>query len=84
MVLLDYFLKKKKTSATLAKERLQIILAHEHHSSSRPNFLGALQEDVLAVIAKYLPIDKAQVSIDLEQKKDADVLEVNITLPEKL
>ncbi len=84
MALLSYFFKKEKKSAALAKERLQIILAHEHKDGSRPNFLGAMQDDILAVIAKYIPIDKAQVSLALEQKGNYDVLEVDVTLPEKL
>lgn len=83
MALLDYFRKSKKKSANLAKERLQIIVAHQRNERSKPNYLPQMEKDILAVIRKYIEIDIDQVSVQLEQKDDSlSVLELNVTLPE--
>lgn len=83
MALLDYFRKTKKKSANLAKERLQIIVAHQRNERSKPNYLPQMEKDILEVIRKYIEIDIDQVSVQLEQKDDSlSVLELNVTLPD--
>ena len=84
--LLEYLRGDEKKSATVAKERLQIILAHERcagRNSTAPNFIPALQEELLTVIAKYIHVDRKLINVNLEKHGEYDVLEVNITLPEK-
>ncbi|EKE69121.1 cell division topological specificity factor MinE [Gallaecimonas xiamenensis] len=84
MSFLDYFRDNKKKSANLAKERLQIIVAHERNRRSGPDYLPALERDILAVIMKYVSIDPEQVSVALEHRDDElSVLELNITLPDE-
>jgi cell division topological specificity factor len=74
----------RNQSASLAKERLQVIVAHErsqrHHG---PEFLQQLQKEITAVIAKYVNIGLGDVMVDFEQKGDRSVLELNITLPDQ-
>ena len=83
MALLDYFRTPKKTTASLAKERLQIIVAHQRTQRNTPDYLPQMKKDILAVIRKYVEIDIDQVSVQLEQKDDSlSVLELNVTLPE--
>ena len=83
MSLLDYFRSQKKTSASLAKERLQIIVAHERSSRETPDYLPQLKQDILEVIRKYVDINQDQVQVQLEQNEDdLAVLELNVTLPE--
>lgn len=83
MALLDYFRTSKKKSASLAKERLQIIVAHQRSQRNTPDYLPQMKKDILEVIRKYVEIDVDQVSVQLEQKDDAlSVLELNVTLPE--
>ena len=85
MALLDYFRKSKKKSANLAKERLQIIVAHQRNERNAPNYLPQMKKDILEVIRKYVEIDVDQVSVQLEQKDDElSVLELNVTLPESV
>ena len=85
MALLDYFRKSKKKSANLAKERLQIIVAHQRNERNTPNYLPQMKKDILEVIRKYVEIDVDQVSVQLEQKDDElSVLELNVTLPESV
>ncbi|AIR67843.1 MULTISPECIES: cell division topological specificity factor MinE [Dickeya] len=83
MALLDFFLSRKKTTANIAKERLQIIVAERRRGDSEPHYLPQLKRDILEVICKYVQIDPEMVTVQLEQKgDDISVLELNVTLPE--
>jgi len=79
--LLDYF-KRKKNTASVAKERLQIIISHERNQRQTADFLPQLQRDIVDVIAKYIPIDKEQVRVQLDRSGDNSILELNIMMPE--
>lgn len=75
---------RKKDSASIAKERLQIIISHERAKQKRndPDYLPKLQQELLDVIAKYIKVDKEQVIVQLERIGDNAVLELNVTIPE--
>ncbi len=75
--------RKKQSSASIAKERLQIIVAHERGQRSQPDYLPALQQELMEVIRKYVNIDQDQVQVALENQGDCSILELNITLPER-
>ena len=63
MSLLDYFRSnKKQNTAQLAKERLQIIVAHERSSRGGPDYLPQLKQDILDVIRKYVQIDPDKIT----------------------
>ena len=85
MGLLQYFIKDepKRGSAKLAKDRLQIIVAHEHSSAATPSYLPELQREIVAVIRKYMDISSQDVTCEFTDKADDDmsVLEVNVALP---
>lgn len=84
MSLLDYFRSKRnKRSAGLAKERLQILVAHERAARDGLDYLPALQDELLAVIQKYVHVDRDAVNIELDRDGDCEVLELNVTLPER-
>ncbi len=69
-------------AASVAKERLQILLSHERADrGARSEFLPALQKEILEVVAKYLVIDQEKVMVKLERGKDISYLEVNVELP---
>jgi len=82
--LVDYLRGTEKKTASVAKERLQIILAHERagRGAATPDYMPALQEELLEVIAKYIHIDRDSFKVQLEKHGDYEVLELNITLPE--
>ena len=83
MALLDFFLSRKKPTANIAKERLQIIVAERRRGESEPNYLPDLKRDLLAVICKYVQVDPEMLSVQFEQKgDDISVLELNVTRPE--
>ena len=80
MGFLNFFLGEKKQTASVAKERLQLILAHERNGrSSSPNYLPDLQRELVAVISKYVSINPDDI---LERQDDLEVLEVKIELPD--
>ncbi|MDO5693721.1 MAG: cell division topological specificity factor MinE [Pseudomonadota bacterium] len=85
MSFLTFLLGEKKKTASVAKERLQIILAHERagHAAFAPDYLPDLQRDLIAVISKYVQIDPKDIKVNLERQDDLEVLEVKIELPEK-
>ena len=80
------FKRRKKTcTASIAKERLQIIVAHERNQDSpaqQPDFLQALQRDILEVVRKYMQIDSNQIKVAMDKEDGCDVLELNIILLE--
>ncbi len=85
MALLDYFLRNKEkpvTTASKAKERLQIIVAHERNNRNKqPDYLPQLTEDILVVLRKYIQVSDESFSIKLDNKDgDLNVLELNIEL----
>lgn len=88
MSLLKYFkyLKSGSTTsaASVAKERLQIIISHERAQRNTPDYLPQLQDEILAVIAKYIPISRDKVFVNLERIGDNAVLELNVTMPDEL
>lgn len=83
MSLLSY-LKKRTSTASVAKERLQIIISHERTQRNTPDYLPKLQEEIMAVIAKYIPVSRDKVSVNLERTGDCAVLELNVTMPDKI
>ena len=84
MSLLSFLLGEKKKTASVAKERLQIILAHERSGRGVPraDYLPQLQQELMAVIAKYVKIAPEDVKVSLERQDNFDVLELKIELPE--
>ena len=83
MGFLNFFLGEKKQTATVAKERLQLNLAHERNGrSSSPTYLPDLQRELVAVISKYVSINPDDIKVNLERQDDLEVLEVKIELPE--
>ena len=83
MSLLSFLLGERKNTAGIAKERLQIILAHERGDSGRSvNYLPALQKELIAVISKYVKVRPEEIRIQLERKENLEVLKVKIELPD--
>ena len=84
MSLISLLFGEKKKTASVAKERLQIILAHERsgRNAAEPDYLPQLQRDLVAVISKYIKINPDDIKVNLERQDNFDVLEVKIELPD--
>lgn len=89
MGLFNYLKKKKqKSSADIAKERLQIIVSHQRldrkpEKDNQPAYLAILQQEIMEVIRKHVEVNSDQIKIELSQNDDQSVLELNVTLPEQ-
>ena len=82
MKFLEYFRRAPK-SASLAKDRLSIIVAREHTGGRKtPDYLPQLQQELLAVLARYEVIDLANVTVNVERTGECEVLELNVVLPD--
>jgi len=82
MALLDFFRQNRKTgSAALAKERLQILVAHDR-AGPGPSYLPQLQRDLLKVIRKYVTVDQDAINVRVEHEGNQEILELNIVLPD--
>jgi len=85
MSLLEFFRPQKKTSANVAKERLQIIVAERRkEGAGSPTYLPQLKQDILEVLKKYVEVQEDMVEVSLEQSDgDLSVLELNVKLPDE-
>jgi cell division topological specificity factor len=71
----------RDNSAQTAKERLQILLAHERSDTARADRLPLLQRDIMEVVKRHMEIDTDSVDIKFERGEDISSLEINIELP---
>lgn len=83
MSILDYLRRKRKPTANVAKERLQIILSRQHGGRNEPDYLPALKHEIMQVVAKYVNIDPDAINVTLERDGDCEILELNVALPEE-
>jgi cell division topological specificity factor len=82
MGFLDYFLSSRRRSASVAKDRLSIIVARDGRSRGKLHYLPALKQELLQVLAKYEKIDLDQVTVNVDNNGDCEVLELNVVLNE--
>jgi len=79
--LLDFFRGENKKTASVAKERLQIIVAHQRGQRGQPDYMPMLERELLEVIRRYVEVDRDAISINLDRDADCSILELNVTLP---
>lgn len=73
---------EKKKSASVAKERLSLIIARESASGDGPDFLPQLRDELMQVISKYVKINQDDVKFNVQKQGNMEMLEVNIVLPD--
>ncbi len=83
MSLLKALFGSRQRSATVAKDRLQLIIARERSGGAPSEWLPRLQRDIIEVIGRYVTVDPAAVKVEMERGDNIDVLEINIALPEQ-
>jgi len=74
----------RRGSAPVARERLQILLAHERVARGQPDLLGVLREEILAVISRHISFEPDKVQIKMDRGKSVSTLEVDIEIPNTL
>lgn len=83
MGLFAFLRRRPKNTASLATERLRIIVAQERAQGGRPDYLPLLRRELLEVIRKYVNIDPDAIEINVEHDGNQDVLELSVALPER-
>ncbi|MGJ5175864.1 cell division topological specificity factor MinE [Bradyrhizobium oligotrophicum] len=73
--------KGRTASAPVARERLQILLAHERSLRGQPDLLLQLREEILAVVSRHVVLDPDKVIVRMDRGKHVSTLEVDIELP---
>lgn len=81
MSILDLF--KRRTSAPVARERLQLLLAYERQSRGQPDLVSILREEIMAVIAKHVQIDQDYLQVSMDRGATMSTLEIDIQIPNK-
>jgi cell division topological specificity factor len=77
------FKREQKATASLARERLQVIVAHQRAGRANGlDFLPRMQQELLAVIRKYVVVGDDAIRMNVERDGGLEVLELNITLPD--
>jgi cell division topological specificity factor len=80
MSILKFFTRSR--SAPVARDRLQVLLAHERAFSGRADLVAILQREILEVIARHIPIDREQVMVRLDRGDHVSTLEIDIEMPD--
>lgn len=75
---------RRRSSAPVARERLQVLLAHERAMTGRSDLLMTLQDEILAVIAKHFTVDREKVQIKLDRGENVSTLEIDVEVPSLL
>lgn len=92
MAFFDLFKSKRPPTASVAKDRLTILVARQREDDGRrqsfspgatPDYLPAMREELLAVVRKYIKVPDSAVKVDLQKEGGLEVLEMNITLPDR-
>jgi len=73
----------RNRTAPVARDRLQVLLAHERALSGGADLAAVLQEEILAVIARHFPIDQDKVVVKLDRREQVSTLEIDIEMPEQ-
>jgi len=72
---------ERKRTASVAQERLQIIVAHQRSQRGQPDYMPMLEKELLEVIRRYVQVDDDAINITLDSEDNCSVLELNVTLP---
>lgn len=70
----------RKRTAPAARDRLQVLLAHER-SSAGSDLVSILREEILAVIAKHVQVDSDRVRVKMDRDELMTVLEIEVEIP---
>ncbi len=76
-----FHLFRRRGSAPVARERLQILLSHERAARGQSDLLAILREEILAAIAKHVTVDRENVQIRMERGETVSTLEIDVEIP---
>lgn len=71
----------RPASAPVARERLQILLAHERGLRGQPDLLELLRAEILAAVSRHVTLDPEKIVVKMERGNNVSILEVDIEVP---
>lgn len=71
----------RRATAPVARDRLQILLAHERTIAGGSDLVALLREEILAVIKKHVQVDSEKVQVKMDRGESVSMLEVEIEIP---
>lgn len=74
---------RKQASAPTARDRLQVLLAHERASVGESDLVARLREEILAVIEKHVKVDGDKVKVQMDRGDQVSTLEIDVEIPLK-
>ena len=80
MTLFDIF-KRRGSSAPVARERLQLLLAYEGRNRRQPDIVAVLREEIMAVIARHVKVDPENLRVTMDRGDTTSTLEIDIQIP---
>jgi cell division topological specificity factor len=83
MSLIDLIFGRKPKSASLAKERLQVVIAREGSRSSNPELVQQIKQAVIEAVSRFVPIAPEDINIELDSERDMEVLSVSVALHDR-
>lgn len=72
---------KRRTSAPVARERLQILLAHERSVIGRSDLIAVLREEILAAISRHVQVEPDKVQVKMDRGAAVSMLEIEVEIP---
>jgi cell division topological specificity factor len=72
---------RRRSSAPIARERLQILLSHERTCRGQSDLLSSLRDEILAVVAKHVNVERDQVYVSMDRGDIVSKLEINVEVP---
>ena len=79
MTLFDLF--KRRGSAPVARERLQVLLAYERKNRNQPDLVAILREEIMAVITRHIHVDQDDVRVNMDRGETMSTLEIDVQIP---
>lgn len=83
MGIFDFLRTRPKTTSSIAKERLLIIVAQERGQREAPDYMPLLKKELLEVIRKYVNVDPDAVQVNVQKEGNKDLLELSVALPDR-
>ena len=72
---------RRERTAPVARERLQVLLAHERMAAGNSDLLNILREEILEVIARHIAVDRDKVNVKLDRRASSSTLEIDVEMP---
>ncbi len=72
---------RRRASAPVARERLQILLEYERSMVSQVDLIAILRQEILAAVSRHVTVDPDRVQVSVDRGADVSTLAVDIEIP---